>query len=50
MRVLTKTTQKTCTVFFTILGIGSIVVSPMDSHPCDRGSSPGQRNHLYVVL
>ena len=27
-----------------------IVVSVMDSHSCDRGSSPGQGKHIYVML
>ena len=26
--------------------LGSIVVSVMDSHSCDRGSSSGQGNHI----
>ena len=30
--------------------LGSIVVSVMDSHSCDRGSSPSQGKHIYVML
>ena len=30
--------------------LGSIVVSVMDSQSCDRGSSPGQGKHIYVML
>ena len=32
------------------VGLGSIVVSVMDSHSCDPGSSPGQGKHIYVML
>ena len=28
--------------------IGSVVVSVMDSHTCDRGSSPGQGKHINI--
>ena len=34
-------------IFFSL---GSIVVSVMDSHSCDRGSSPSQGKHIYVML
>ena len=30
--------------------LGNMVVSLMDSHSCDRGSSPGQDNHINVML
>ena len=30
--------------------LGSVVVSVMDSHSYDRGSSPGKGNHIYVML
>ena len=30
--------------------LGSVVVSVLDTHSCDRGSSPGQGNHIYVML
>ena len=29
--------------------IGSILVSMIDSHSCDRGSSPGQGNHIIIL-
>ena len=28
--------------------VGGVVVSVMDSHSCDRGSSPGQGNHVII--
>ena len=28
--------------------LGSIVVSVLDSHSCDRGSSPGQGKHIII--
>ena len=34
----------------TTCSLGSIVVSVMDSHSCDRGSNPGQGKHIYVML
>ena len=27
-----------------------IVISVMNTHSCDRGSNPGQGNHIYVML
>ena len=30
--------------------LGSVVVSVMDSHTCNRGSNPGQGNHMYVMI
>ena len=33
-----------------ILGISYNGYIVMDSHSCDRGSSPGQCKHIYVML
>ena len=30
------------------MGLGSIVVKVMDSHPCDRDSNTDQGNHIYI--
>ena len=30
--------------------LGGVVVSVMDSHSCDRGSSPDQGKHIYDML
>ena len=36
--------------FKIVVYIGSAVVSVMDSHSCDRGSSPDQDNHIRFAL
>ena len=42
--------NKKLVVIVYICSLGSIVVSMKDSHSCDRGSSPVQGKHIYVML
>ena len=39
-----------CFYFTTSWCLGSVVVSVMDSHSCNRGLIHGQNNHIYVML
>ena len=37
-------------VYLMFMSLASVVVKVVDSHLCELGSSPGQGNHVYVIL